>query len=272
MEKRYECAERALYRCKQLDGESNESFLARADVMWAELLAKGLTLSQLQAYAVLRGSRLSAEDKKRVLVEGGAEGGEELSIVAFGAGFFEELATGKKTNPQKVYDSNAFLVDGDDADKTSDEVLVAEESGREDEFLEALWTEGDEDANLVCEYEFVPQPICYSQIRRWLLVTLLTWTQGGVLQIDSIQEAFGLLLKLPLKRLQRKEQKTWKDASKEKPAKQDHEQQLQVVWTARAVENKIPSQGGQHEIQRRQVTPLPFPFPVPPQLMIAADS
>ena len=121
--------------------------------MWAELLAKGLTLSQLQAYAVLRGSRLSAEDKKRVLVEGGAEGGEELSIVAFGAGFFEELTTGKKTNPQKVYDSNAFLVDGDDADKTSDEILVAEESGREDEFLEALWTEGDEDANLVCEYE-----------------------------------------------------------------------------------------------------------------------
>jgi len=160
LEKRYECAERALYRCKQLDGESNDLCLARADVMWAELLGKGLTLAQLQAYVVLRGSRLSGEDKKRVLVESGAEGGEELSIVKvskavpmLGAGFFEELTTGKKTNKQKVYDQSALLVDGDDADKGSDEILVAEESGREDDFLEALWTEGDEDASLVCEYE-----------------------------------------------------------------------------------------------------------------------
>ncbi len=42
LERRYECAERALYRCKQLENESNDSFLARADVMWAELLSKGL--------------------------------------------------------------------------------------------------------------------------------------------------------------------------------------------------------------------------------------
>ena len=160
LEKRYECAERALYRCKQLEGESNDSFLAAADVMWAELLAKGLDLSQLQAYVVLRGSRLSAEDKKRVLVESGAEGGEALSIVKvskavrmLGAGFFEELTSGKKSNKQKVFDSNAFLADADDVDKITDDIFVAEESGREDEFLEALWTEGDEDASLVCEYE-----------------------------------------------------------------------------------------------------------------------
>ena len=160
LEKRYECAERALYRCKQLESESNDSFLARADVMWAELLAKGLTLSQLQAYVVLRGSRLSAEDKKRVLVESGAEGGEELSmskvskaVRMLGAGFFEELTTGKKTNCLKVFDQNALLVDGEESEKGTDDIFVAEDSWREDEFLEALWTEGDEDASLVCEYE-----------------------------------------------------------------------------------------------------------------------
>ena len=119
-----------------------------------------ITLAQLQAYVVLRGSRLSAEDKKRVLVESGAEGGDELSITKvskavrmLGASFFEELTTGKKNNRLKVFDQNALLVDGEEADRGTDEIFVAEDSGREDEILEALWTEGDDDASLVCEYE-----------------------------------------------------------------------------------------------------------------------
>ena len=63
--------ERALFQCTQKPDESNDSFLARADIMWSELLAKNLTLKEIQAYIVLRGSQLSGEDKKRVLVESG---------------------------------------------------------------------------------------------------------------------------------------------------------------------------------------------------------
>lgn len=43
------------------------------DVIWTELIAKSMTLDQVKAYCLLRGSRLSSEDKKRVLVESGAE-------------------------------------------------------------------------------------------------------------------------------------------------------------------------------------------------------
>ena len=41
LERRYEYVERALFRCSQKSDETADSFLARADVMWSELLARG---------------------------------------------------------------------------------------------------------------------------------------------------------------------------------------------------------------------------------------
>ena len=64
LEKKYEFAERALYKCMQKSDESADSYLARADIMWTELNSKKFQLSDLQAYVTLRGSMLSAEDKK----------------------------------------------------------------------------------------------------------------------------------------------------------------------------------------------------------------
>ena len=49
--------------------ESNDSFLARCDVVWSELLAKQVKLDQIQSYIILRGAWLSTDDKKRVIVE-----------------------------------------------------------------------------------------------------------------------------------------------------------------------------------------------------------
>jgi hypothetical protein len=69
LEKKYDIVERALFRCLQKQDESNDSFLARCDVVWSELLAKKVQLEEIQSYIVLRGSRLSTEDKKRVIVE-----------------------------------------------------------------------------------------------------------------------------------------------------------------------------------------------------------
>ena len=65
LEKRFEIAEKAPYRCVQKQDETADSFLARSDVAWTELLSKKMTLAELQAYIVLRGSCLSGEDKKR---------------------------------------------------------------------------------------------------------------------------------------------------------------------------------------------------------------
>ena len=36
LEKKYESAERALYKCLQKSDESEDSFLARADIMWTQ--------------------------------------------------------------------------------------------------------------------------------------------------------------------------------------------------------------------------------------------
>ena len=68
LEKKFEAAERAIFRCQQRNDEANDSYLARADVLWQELLSKGTKIEELQAYIVLRGSLLSAEDKKRVVL------------------------------------------------------------------------------------------------------------------------------------------------------------------------------------------------------------
>ena len=66
LERTYEIVEKALFKCTQRQDETNDSFLARCDVVWSELKAKKIDLEQVQAYIVLRGSLLSSEDKKRV--------------------------------------------------------------------------------------------------------------------------------------------------------------------------------------------------------------
>jgi hypothetical protein len=68
LERKYEIFEKAVFRCAQRQDESNDSFLARADILWTELIASKISLEELQAYVVLRGSHLTADDKKRVIL------------------------------------------------------------------------------------------------------------------------------------------------------------------------------------------------------------
>ena len=51
LEHRFELVEKALFRSQQKSDESGDSFIARVDVIWTELLAKEMTLDQLQAVA-----------------------------------------------------------------------------------------------------------------------------------------------------------------------------------------------------------------------------
>ncbi len=84
---------------------SNDWFLATGDVAWSEVLAQepGAKLGELQAYIALRGRQLSAEDKKLVLIEAGAENGEVLTMKRvtaagqiLGAGVLQDYTRGKK--------------------------------------------------------------------------------------------------------------------------------------------------------------------------------
>ena len=159
LEKKYEHAERALYKCVQKADESADSYLARADIMWTELNSKNLKLSDLQAYVTLRGSTLTTDDKKKVLVDADAAGSGDLSVPRvssairmLGAGFFQDV-TGAKRAKQKTYDQATLLAEAED-DETQDEVYAAEGDGmNEDEMVEVLMQEGDSDAAFITDFE-----------------------------------------------------------------------------------------------------------------------
>ena len=159
LEKRYEHAERALYRCVQKSDESADSFLARADIMWTELNSKNMKISDLQAYVTLRGSTLSSDDKKKVLVDADSTGSGELSVQRvssairmLGAGFFQDV-TGVKRAKQKTYDQATLVAEADD-DEAQDEVYAAEGEGmNEDDMVEVLMQEGDTDATFITDFE-----------------------------------------------------------------------------------------------------------------------
>ena len=159
LERKYEVAERALYKCRQGSDESNDSYLARTDVMWQELLNRKLTLEDLQSYIVLRGASLSSEDKKRVILDSEASSDERLTMARvnaavrmLGAGFFHEVTTGKKAGKLKTYDANAFITEDLDEPQT---ILAAEglEGWNEEDMVDTFVQEGDEDAILVTDFE-----------------------------------------------------------------------------------------------------------------------
>ena len=156
LEKRFEIAEKALFRCVQKPDETADSFLARADVAWTELLAKKMSLAELQAYITLRGSRLTGEDKKRILVESGAEDSGELKMTRvsaavrmLGSSFFQEYAFGKKDKSLKTYDNTAFVAE--ECDDQHDDGSRFGEDWYEDEIDPSL--HDDEDAALIVQFE-----------------------------------------------------------------------------------------------------------------------
>ena len=158
LEKKYDIVERALFRCLQKQDESNDSFLARCDVVWSELLAKKVQLEEIQSYIVLRGSRLSTEDKKRVIVESESSSSGVLnmekvtqSVRMLGTSFFNEMI-GQKASKGKIYESQVMLTEDQDDFQHDESADVADEY-TEDEFVGQLLQDDDEDAALIADYE-----------------------------------------------------------------------------------------------------------------------
>lgn len=159
LEQRFELVEKGLYRSQQKSDESADSYLARLDVTWTELMTKGISLEEIQSYVVLRGSKLAAEDKKRVIVESGGESSGQLSmkrvtaaIRMIGSNFFQEMTGNRRDKSLKVYDSQTFVAE-DDEESFSESFMVTEDL-LDDETIEILATEHqDDDASLVMQFE-----------------------------------------------------------------------------------------------------------------------
>ena len=69
LENRFERFERAIYTTVQRPDESHESFVARHEVQFEDLLSQGVSLEDVRAYVLLRNSGLTAEEKKKVIVD-----------------------------------------------------------------------------------------------------------------------------------------------------------------------------------------------------------
>ena len=162
LEKKFDIVEKALYRGSQKSDESSDSYLSRNDVIWTELISKKIDLSEIQAYILLRGSRLSSDDKKRVLVDSGAEKGGTLNVKnveaavrMIGSGFFQDMIGNKRDKGLKTYDHTAFTMEDTNENnwEIDGEVFWTEEASLDEGTLEAMAADDDEDTALVLQFE-----------------------------------------------------------------------------------------------------------------------
>lgn len=150
-EDRYDLFERALYTTHQKADESNSSYLNRHDASFEEIITKNIRLEEVRAYILLRHSTLSADDRKKVIMECDGQLTYEAarkSIRLLGAKFFQEPVSGKTAAKQKMYDVNH--VDEPEEYLTA---FVPEWEPDEESIFQMMLDDGDEDAMFMQDFE-----------------------------------------------------------------------------------------------------------------------
>ena len=158
LENKYETFERIIYGTSQKNDETNESYLARHEVLFEDVINQGANIADMRAYILLRNSALGAEDKKKVIVESGGTLQYDQVVSAIrmlGSKFFQDVHGSKNTGRSKTYEVNFQDVD--------EEVFATEENyfdGWEvtesvENTVDILLSEGDEDAAVVSQFEDV---------------------------------------------------------------------------------------------------------------------
>ena len=156
LEDKYEKFERAIYGVSQRSDESNESYVARHEILFEDVVAQGASLSDMRAYILLRNSALSPEDKKRVVIEAKGNLKYETVIQAIrmlGAKFFHEVQGQQKSYRSKTYDVNHVQEIEEEACVSEDYVYLTESNELPESIVEQFLNEGDEDALVVQQFE-----------------------------------------------------------------------------------------------------------------------
>ena len=158
LEDRFEKFEKAIFGLSQRPDESNESYVARHDILFEDLVTQGISFKDVRAYILLRNSALSAEDKKRVLVESKGELQYETvtsAIRMLGAKFFQEVQGQAKQHRSKTYEVNHVQESEEDAYGTDDGFFTFSTEGSDlpDAVIDHLLSEGGEDALVVQQFE-----------------------------------------------------------------------------------------------------------------------
>ena len=116
-EDRYFKFERAIYSTQQKQDESNDSYIARHEACFEDLLQKDheVSLKEIQAYVLVRHSSLSSEEKKRIIVDSNGTLKYETTreaIRLLGSRFFQDLQ-GTSRGKLKTYDVHSVEEDID---------------------------------------------------------------------------------------------------------------------------------------------------------------
>ncbi|CAE7755970.1 unnamed protein product, partial [Symbiodinium microadriaticum] len=161
IEQKYDTFEKAIFGTVQKADETNDSYLARHDIHFEELLAQGVSFEEVRAYILLRQSSLTAEDRKRIVVElDGKLSYKKVcaSVRLLGSRFFADLQGQRGTLKTKTYDANMV----EDAQTEEPErafqasaPLPAEEPEWEldSEYVEAMVAVEDQDALAIQAFE-----------------------------------------------------------------------------------------------------------------------
>ncbi|CAE7759462.1 GIP [Symbiodinium sp. CCMP2456] len=126
IEKKFHYFEQAIFQVMQKNDETNDSYLARHDAFFEELLSRKVTIEEVREYVLLRHSQLAPEDKKRAVVEsqGNLKYAETVKAIR-----------NRSLERNKIYD-----------------VHFTEESGAEDVYYSAVPEEEPSDEDLLCYF------------------------------------------------------------------------------------------------------------------------
>ena len=158
LQTQYQDAEHALFETPQHQDESNDSYIARADILWSRLLDQKMDISEVQAYILLRGSLLSIEEKKRVVLESEKDGKLTVERVTDAirnpkSSVLSGITGQKKGTRTKVYEHANLALDASVDDRNDHEAALNAADDIVDDFIEEMIQEGDSDALLISGYE-----------------------------------------------------------------------------------------------------------------------
>lgn len=156
LEEKFEKFERAIFSTTQRGDESHESYLARHDHQFEELLQMNVGFEEVRAYILLRNSGLGADDKKRLIVDSkGTLKYDEIvnSLKLLGSKFFVEVQSGSRTMTRnKTYDVNAVF-DDEPINMAGDEEHTFVHDTSDDYGFDVLLEENDPDAIVCMQFE-----------------------------------------------------------------------------------------------------------------------
>lgn len=156
LEDKYERFEKAIYGISQKGDESNESYMARHEVVFEDMITQGASMEDMRAYILLRNSNMNSEDKKRVIVEAAGNltyDAVTKAIRMLGSRFFQELQGQTKGVKNKTYEINMTQDQEEEIYAGEETFPWLENSDLAEIAMDQLLTEGDEDALTVQQFE-----------------------------------------------------------------------------------------------------------------------